>query len=112
MSVLPFTDMVFGNETEAAAYAESQSLGITDVKEIAKRIAMLPKENGSKSRLVVITQGKLSSSYADPIAHLAPIFHGEGGLHYAFFCFPNLNVYLLEKLLYLYLRIVLHIFLS
>lgn len=57
MSVLPFTDMVFGNETEAAAYAESQSLGITDVKEIAKRIAMLPKENGSKSRLVVITQG-------------------------------------------------------
>lgn len=57
MSVLPFTDIVFGNETEAAAYAESQSLGITDVKEIAKRIAMLPKENGSKSRLVVITQG-------------------------------------------------------
>jgi len=61
MSVLPFTDIVFGNETEAAAYAESQSLGITDVKEIAKKIAMLPKENGGKSRLVVITQG------ADPV---------------------------------------------
>lgn len=57
MSVLPFTDIVFGNETEAAAYAETQNLGTTDVKEIAKRIAMLPKENGSKSRLVVITQG-------------------------------------------------------
>jgi len=57
MSVLPFTDIVFGNETEAAAYAESQALGTTDVKEIAQRIAMLPKENGSKSRLVVITQG-------------------------------------------------------
>jgi len=58
MSVLPYTDIVFGNETEAAAYAESQNLGTTDVKEIAKRIAMLPKENGSKSRTVIITQGK------------------------------------------------------
>ncbi|XP_023341038.1 adenosine kinase [Eurytemora carolleeae] len=57
-SVLPFTDIIFGNETEAAAYAESQNLGTTDVKEIAKKIAMLPKENGSRSRIVIITQGK------------------------------------------------------
>ena len=33
------------------------NLGLTDVGEIAKKIAMLPKENGSTSRLVVITQG-------------------------------------------------------
>ena len=33
------------------------SLGTTDVGEIAKKIAMLPKENGSTSRLVIITQG-------------------------------------------------------
>ena len=32
------------------------SLGITDVGEIGKKIAMLPKENGSTSRLVFITQ--------------------------------------------------------
>merc|ERR1711874_767511 len=56
-SVLPFADIVFGNETEAATYAEENKLGTTDVGEIAKSIAMLPKENGSKSRLVVITQG-------------------------------------------------------
>ena len=91
-SVLPFTDIVFGNETEAASYAEVNnlflhkqilktekrdlsifsififnvlilfvtqvsSLGITDVGEIVKKIAMLPKENGSTSRLVIITQG-------------------------------------------------------
>jgi len=56
-SVLPFTDIVFGNETEAATYAEVNSLGTTDVGEIAKKIAMLPKENGSTSRLVIITQG-------------------------------------------------------
>merc|ERR1712130_674040 len=57
-SVLPFTDIVFGNETEAAAYAETNNLNTSDVSEIAMKIAMLPKENGSKSRLVVITQGE------------------------------------------------------
>merc|ERR1712037_582316 len=46
-----------GNETEAAAYAESFELNTTDVGEIAMKIAQLPKENGSRSRLVVITQG-------------------------------------------------------
>merc|ERR1739838_478294 len=56
-SVLPFTDIVFGNETEAASYAESFELNTTDVGEIAMKIAQLPKENGSRSRLVVITQG-------------------------------------------------------
>merc|ERR1711879_46734 len=54
-SVLPFTDIVFGNETEAAAYAEFNNIETRDVAEIAKRIAMLPKENGSKGRLVVVT---------------------------------------------------------
>jgi len=56
-SVLPFTDIVFGNETEAASYAEVNNLNTTDVSKIATKIAMLPKENGSKSRLVIITQG-------------------------------------------------------
>ena len=83
---LNLSDIVFGNETEAASYAEVNrflkteirdlskfsififnvlilfvtqvsSLGITDVGEIGKKIAMLPKENGSTSRLVIITQG-------------------------------------------------------
>ena len=57
-SVLPFTDIIFGNETEAAAYSEVNNLGTTEISEIALRLAMLPKENGSKSRLVVITQGE------------------------------------------------------
>jgi len=56
-SVLPFTDIVFGNETEAASYAEVNNLNTTDVAKIATKIAMLPKENGSRSRLVIITQG-------------------------------------------------------
>jgi len=57
MSVMPYADVVFGNETEAATYAEVHGLETRDVREIAKRIAMLPKENGSRSRLVIITQG-------------------------------------------------------
>ena len=64
-SVLPFTDIVFGNETEAAAYAESFELNTTDIGEIAMKIAQLPKENGSRSRLVVITQG---SDPVNPVA--------------------------------------------
>ena len=61
-SVLPFTDIIFGNETEAASYAEVNNLGTTDVGEIALKLAMLPKENGSRSRLVIITQGEGENS--------------------------------------------------
>jgi len=61
MSVMPYADIVFGNETEAATYAEVHGLGTSDVREIARRIAMTPKANGSRSRLVIITQG------ADPV---------------------------------------------
>lgn len=46
-----------GNEAEAAAFSESHSWGITDVPEIAKKIAALPKKNTKRSRVVIITQG-------------------------------------------------------
>jgi len=53
----PYWDYVIGNETEAAAYAESHSLGITDLKEIAKALANLPKANTQRKRVAIITQG-------------------------------------------------------
>jgi adenosine kinase len=53
----PYWDYVIGNETEAAAYAESHGLGTTDVKEIAKALANLPKENKQRKRVAIITQG-------------------------------------------------------
>ncbi|KAK9386798.1 Ribokinase-like protein [Lipomyces mesembrius] len=56
-SVAPYWDILIGNESEAAAYAESHNLGITDVTEIAKAIATLPKANTKRPRHVVITQG-------------------------------------------------------
>lgn len=57
MSVMPYADIVFGNETEATTFAEVHNLQTRDIREIARRISMLPKENGSKGRLVIITQG-------------------------------------------------------
>lgn len=53
----PYWDYVIGNEGEAAAYAESHGLNITDVKKIAKALANLPKENTQRKRVAIITQG-------------------------------------------------------
>ncbi|OJJ48855.1 hypothetical protein ASPZODRAFT_1332679 [Penicilliopsis zonata CBS 506.65] len=58
-SVMPYTDYVFCNETEARAYSESHSWGTDDVVEIAKKLAQLPKKNTSRSRVAIVTQGTL-----------------------------------------------------
>jgi adenosine kinase len=54
---MPYVDILIGNESEAAAYAESHNITSKDVKEIAKEIAKLPKKNSKKERTVVFTQG-------------------------------------------------------
>ena len=53
----PYWDYVFGNETEAEAYSESHNLNTTSIPEIAKHIALLPKANPLRPRVVVVTQG-------------------------------------------------------
>lgn len=55
--VLPYVDILLGNETEAAAFAESFDLKTTNVKEIAKAISKLPKKNEKQQRTVIFTQG-------------------------------------------------------
>jgi len=57
MELLPYVDILFGNEAEAAEFSKAFNLGLTDMKEIAVRIARFPKENGKKGRIVVFTQG-------------------------------------------------------
>lgn len=54
---VPYWDYVIGNETEARSYADSHDLATQDVKKIARALAELPKENGTRKRTVVITQG-------------------------------------------------------
>ena len=56
-AVLPYTDFVFGNESEAAAYAEANGFAGAPVEEGARRIAALPKASGARARIVIITQG-------------------------------------------------------
>ncbi|RVD88047.1 uncharacterized protein DFL_002245 [Arthrobotrys flagrans] len=56
-STSKYWDYLIGNETEAEAYAQANGVGTSDVKEIAKHLANLPKENTKRKRVVIITQG-------------------------------------------------------
>ncbi|KAJ2340612.1 adenosine kinase [Coemansia erecta] len=60
---LPFVHILFGNETEAAALASALKLGTSDIKQIAKRVADLPRA-GERPRMVVFTQGTESTVVA------------------------------------------------
>lgn len=55
--VIPYTDYIICNESEAAAYAETNGLDATDLTAIAKHVAGLPKVNTKKPRTVIFTQG-------------------------------------------------------
>jgi adenosine kinase len=56
-AVLPYSDFVFGNETEAAAYADSNGMAGASLEAVALRIASLPKASGTRARVAIITQG-------------------------------------------------------
>jgi len=56
--ILPYTDVIIGNESEAQAWASATGLSdIKDIPGIARSIALLPKSNPSRPRIVIITQG-------------------------------------------------------
>ncbi|CAG8547071.1 4720_t:CDS:2 [Ambispora leptoticha] len=55
--VSPYWDLIFGNETEADAFAKAHEWAHTDIKQIALSIAQLPKVNTKRPRIAVITQG-------------------------------------------------------
>lgn len=57
MSIMPYVDILFGNENESEALAQALELGTKDRKEIALKIAAFPKENKNRARIVIITQG-------------------------------------------------------
>ncbi|XP_043912672.1 adenosine kinase [Protopterus annectens] len=58
MEIMPYVDILFGNETEAATFAREQGFEDEDIKEIAKKVQALPKQNQKRQRIVVFTQGK------------------------------------------------------
>ncbi|ORZ37785.1 Ribokinase-like protein [Catenaria anguillulae PL171] len=53
-AAIPYMDYLFGNETEAAAFAEAHGWAERDVKEIAKKIVTMPKVNGARSDDVIV----------------------------------------------------------
>lgn len=56
--ILPYVDVLFGNDDEARTFAKHVlNIDTTDIAEIAKAISKLPKKN-DKKRIVVITQGE------------------------------------------------------
>jgi len=59
LAAIPYVDILFGNESEAATFAKENDLGTEDIKEIAMKIAEIPKTNQSRKRMVVFTQGDL-----------------------------------------------------
>ncbi|KAL2345066.1 hypothetical protein Fmac_006351 [Flemingia macrophylla] len=58
---LPYTDFVFGNETEARTFSKVHGWETDNVEEIALKISQWPKASGTHKRITVITQG------ADPV---------------------------------------------
>ena len=56
--ILPYIDILIGNESEAEAWASATSLSeVKDLAAIARSIALLPKSNPSRPRIVIFTQG-------------------------------------------------------
>ncbi|XP_070801516.1 adenosine kinase isoform X1 [Pituophis catenifer annectens] len=58
MEVMPYVDILFGNETEAATFAREQGFETEDIEEIARKTQALKKANPKRQRVVVFTQGK------------------------------------------------------
>ena len=53
---MPYVDFLFGNETEALTWAETEGWESTDLEFIATRLSLIPSAKARK-RTVVITQG-------------------------------------------------------
>ena len=74
MSIIPYADFVFANESEATEFAKKMGWNASDLTEIAHKVAALPKQNGSRGRVVVFTQGSDPTIvYADGHATLYPV---------------------------------------
>lgn len=63
-ATMPYTDFVFANESEAAAYGAAKGYG-DDIKTIALKLAAQPKACGTRPRIVVFTQGADSTIVAN-----------------------------------------------
>jgi len=56
LDTMPYVDYLFGNETEALTWAETEGWETTNIEFIATRLSLIPSAK-SRKRTVVITQG-------------------------------------------------------
>ena len=74
LSIIPYADYLFGNESEAKEFAKKMGWNEEDLEEVAEKIAALPKQNGARGRCVVITQGRDPTIvYANGMVTLYPV---------------------------------------
>ncbi|KAH8405338.1 hypothetical protein KR222_005808, partial [Zaprionus bogoriensis] len=58
LDVMPYVDIIFGNESEAQAFAAAQGWPADgDLREIGKRLVALEKKNPERPRIAILTQG-------------------------------------------------------
>ena len=57
LQVVPYIDILIGNEAEGAAFGEAMNYETKDLKEIMKKAKNLPKKNDGRPRIVIFTQG-------------------------------------------------------
>lgn len=58
LNLMQYVDVLFGNNDEASEFAKCQGFEMSDLKDIAKLTANLPKENKNRQRTIIFTQGK------------------------------------------------------
>ena len=63
--MLPFADFVFGNESEAEAFASTNGMPGASIDAVALAIAALPKANAARARVAIITQGPKATVVAE-----------------------------------------------
>ncbi|GBB90148.1 hypothetical protein RclHR1_01700011 [Rhizophagus clarus] len=63
--ISPYWDIIFGNESEALTFAEMSNWNTTDILEVTKKLAQLPKYSNNFVRIAVITRDARSTIYAD-----------------------------------------------
>ena len=57
LQVMPYIDILIGNEAEGEAFGEAMGYETKDLKEILVKAAELPKVNKSRPRITIFTQG-------------------------------------------------------
>ena len=81
-TVLPYCDIVVGNSDEALALAENFKFNVTELHEVAKMLADLPKHNKLRKRIVMITQQELPVIVYSGLFFLHQFIYGDNVDYY------------------------------